>query len=120
MRGAEPVPGFDVNYIEATGIDLSVDSFYNHGVEITVPLRRFAARERSGLSIQGSGTFAMDSARMEARDFNISTVFSHLAFNGMMGMGDLARGPRCLSGSMPTGQLAWPTWRCSCPPSRPC
>lgn len=93
MRGAQPVPGFDVNYIEATGIDLSVDSFYNRGVEITVPLRHLAARERSGLSIQGSGTFAMDSSAMEARDFKLSTVFSHLDFNGRMGMGDLVRDP---------------------------
>lgn len=93
MRGAEPQPGLDMNYLQASGIDIRVDSFYNRGTSITVPLRRLSATERCGLKLDVSGTFAMDSAAMRATAFNISTIFSNIAFDAMMGMGDMASNP---------------------------
>ena len=51
-----------MNYLQADDIDIRVDSFYNRGVEITVPLKRLAATERSGVKLDASGTFAMDTA----------------------------------------------------------
>lgn len=93
MRGAVPQPGLDMNYLQADDIDIRVDSFYNRGVEITVPLKRLAATERSGVKLDASGTFAMDTAGMEARNFDITTLFSAIKFNAYMGMGDMTTNP---------------------------
>lgn len=89
VRGAAPAPGFDVNYIHATDIDLRVDSFYNCGTTVTVPLKTIRATERCGIKLDGSGTFAMDSTAMYARTFNLSTIFSTLSLDAMLGIGDL-------------------------------
>ncbi len=93
MRGAVPASGFDVNYIEATSIAIGVDSFYNKGVAIDVPLLRLSAVERCGVRFDASGRFSMDSAAMRAERFNISTLFSDISFSAMMGMGDFATNP---------------------------
>lgn len=93
MRDAQPLPGFDASYIEVSGIAVEIDSFYNRGTEITVPLRHIAARERCGIAMQGSGTFAMDSLAMRAEGFKVSTIFSNLTLDAMMGVGDLTADP---------------------------
>lgn len=86
MRGATPLPGLDMNYLQVSDVAIEVDSFYNRGTSITVPLRRIFARERCGLQLSADGTFSMDSAAMYAKDFNASTAFSTLRFNAVMGM----------------------------------
>lgn len=93
MRGVTPAPGLDMQWLEATDIDIRVDSFYNRGTAIRVPLRRLAATERCGIRLLADGLFTMDSALMQARDFRISTEFSSLTLNAAMGMGDLAANP---------------------------
>lgn len=90
MRGAEPMPGLDFNYLQASDIEIAVDSFFNCGPAITVPLRTLKARERSGIALSADGRFSMDSTLMRASGFNISTLFSHLKLDAAMGMGDLA------------------------------
>ena len=91
--GAVPVPGLDMDYIQVSDITIEVDSFYNRATEIRVPLRRLSATERSGLKLFADGVFSMDSAAMKASDFSISTAFSHLRLDAMMGMGDIASDP---------------------------
>ena len=93
VRGAVPQPGLDMNYLQVTDVDLRVDSFYNKGASIIVPLRRLAAKERCGVGIEASGRFSMDSVAMKAERFNITTLFSRLDFNAEMGMGDFASDP---------------------------
>ena len=93
MRDARPLPGLDMNYIEASDIEIKVDSFYNRGAEITVPLRRFKATERCGVKLDASGRFSMDSTMMRAENFDISTLFSSIKFSAEMGMGDMAADP---------------------------
>ncbi|MDE5745683.1 MAG: AsmA family protein, partial [Paramuribaculum sp.] len=90
MRGAVPQPGLDMNYLSVTGAEIAVDSFYNRGTSIIVPLKRIKATERSGLFLDANGTFSMDSALMRATDFDIRTTFSSFALDAEMGMGDLA------------------------------
>lgn len=90
VRDARPAPGFDVNYIEVTDVDIRVDSFYNRGTSITVPLRKFAASERCGIQLFGSGTFSMDSTAMSVTGMDISTLRSSARLDGRMGIGDLA------------------------------
>ncbi len=85
-EGAVPASNFDPSYIEASGISLEVDSFYNRGQEITVPLRRFAAHERCGITLRASGTFSMDSTAMHASGFRLSTPASSISLDAMMGM----------------------------------
>lgn len=89
VKGAEPQPGLDMNYIEATAIEIAIDSFYNRATDITVPLKNFRATERCGLTLMGHGTFAMDSGIMYARNFNISTYASEFSIDAAMGIGDL-------------------------------
>lgn len=93
LKGAKPLPGLDMNYIDVTGITIEVDSFYNRGSDITVPLRRLAATERCGLSLIASGVFSMDSALMRVRSFSIEMQRSSLDIDAEMGMGDLAADP---------------------------
>lgn len=93
VSGAVPQPGLDMNYLQANDIDIHVDSFYNKGVCIDVPLRRLAAKERCGISLDASGRFSMDSVAMKAERFNITTLFSQFDFSAMMGMGDFASNP---------------------------
>lgn len=86
VAGAGPRPGFDPDYIQATDIDIEVDSFINRGMEIRVPLRRLTARERCGVRLDASGLFAMDSAAMRAEGFNVATLHSSLTFDAVMGL----------------------------------
>ncbi len=79
MRGTVPIEGLDMNYIQVKNVNLSVDSFYNCGTEIAVPIKRFTVDERSGLRItNASGTFVMDDAGLTLDDFAISTLLSSI------------------------------------------
>lgn len=91
LSGAKPEAGLDMNYIEATGIEMRIDSFYNCGTEITVPLTKFRATERCGVVLSADGTFRMDSSAMYADNFIFETLFSKIALDATMGMGDFSR-----------------------------
>lgn len=93
MSGARPQPGLDMNYLQAGGINIEVDSFYNCGPAITIPLKRLTATERCGVKLSASGTFTMDSVGMYARGFDISTLFSRISLDASMGIGDLTTDP---------------------------
>lgn len=92
-RGAVPMKGFDPQYIAGTGIVIEVDSFYNRGTSIRVPLRRLDATERCGLPLHADGLFSMDGSAMEASGFVIETLRSALRFDASMGIGDLTADP---------------------------
>ncbi|MDE6079897.1 MAG: translocation/assembly module TamB domain-containing protein [Duncaniella sp.] len=91
--GLSPAPGFDPSYISVSAVEIEIDSFYNRGVAIRVPLKRLRAVERSGLDLSGSGLFEMDSVTMKASDFDIRTLYSQLRVDASMGMGDLTADP---------------------------
>ncbi len=92
--GLTPLDGvIDFNYLQASKIDIAVDSFYNRGTEIRVPIRLLSAQERSGLRVKASGEFSMDSLKMIANGVNINTNVSSLRFDAQMGMGDPAVNP---------------------------
>ena len=93
QRGMHPLPGLDMNYLQASDIAIAVDSFYNRGTEITVPLRRLEATERCGLHLSASGTFAMDSTAMHASVFSIATNNSRLQIDATMGIGEIITNP---------------------------
>ncbi|MDE6377820.1 MAG: hypothetical protein K2K72_03645, partial [Duncaniella sp.] len=89
QRGAIPAPGFDPAYIAVNSVEIAIDSFYNRGADIRVPVRRIAATERCGLPLRADGLFSMDSTAMNLTDFSVATDRSTLTVNAMMGMGDL-------------------------------
>ena len=91
--GAKPMPGFDPAFIQVEDITIQVDSFYNRGTEIRVPLKRLEATERCGVNLRAKGLFRMDSTAMMADSFAITTGFSNISLNAMMGMGDLTSDP---------------------------
>ena len=93
VRGARPLPGLDMSYLQARDIYIEVDSFYNKLTTVRVPLRRLAAVERCGLPIEGSGLFEMDSTIMKATGFDVSTALSSLQLTGSMGVGDIMTDP---------------------------
>lgn len=106
MRGAKPLPGFDASYISVRNVVVDVDSFYNRGTSIRVPLRRIAAEERCGLAMEASGVFSMDSLLMRADDFNVRTSASDLSFTAAMGIGDLLTDPDLPLELKATGSLS--------------
>lgn len=83
--GAIPQPGLDMQYIDVKSLTVEVDSFYNRGAEMRVPLKRLFASERSGLQLAGNGVFAMDSTGINARDFKLKTLASELDFDASYG-----------------------------------
>jgi hypothetical protein len=84
--GVVPSSGFDYQYIEASEINVAVDSFMNCGTTVRVPLTKLSARERCGLAINASGVFAMDSLLMTASDFKITTPTSEIRATGSLGL----------------------------------
>ncbi|MDE6391055.1 MAG: hypothetical protein K2L26_06540, partial [Duncaniella sp.] len=90
QTGTTPASGFDPSYIGVSDVRIEVDSLYNRGTALRVPLRTLDARERCGLQLHADGLFAMDSEEMKASDFNIETLRSIVRLDALMGMGDLA------------------------------
>ncbi len=94
VRGAEPVDGLDMNYLQASNVNIAIDSFYNCGTAIRVPIKRFTVEERSGLKLsEASGTFAMDDNGMMLDKFHIATLLSQLSADGYVSNGFLAGDP---------------------------
>lgn len=91
--GAVPAPGFDPSYIQVSDINLQVDSLYNRGTTVVVPLQMLEGTERCGVRLRARGRFAMDSVAMHADSFKITTGFSDISLNAMMGVGDFATDP---------------------------
>lgn len=93
QKGVKPARGFDPAYIQVSKVNIEVDSFYNKGTSITVPLKTLEGYERSGLRLYAEGLFEMDPTKMAARDFTIETLKSSLNLNAEMGMGDMMTDP---------------------------
>ena len=93
QKDVKPLPGFDPSYIAVSNVSIEVDSFYNKGTSIRVPLKELSGLERSGLQLHADGLFEMDSDAMSAKDFSIETLRSSLLVNASMGMGDLMSDP---------------------------
>lgn len=114
QSGRSPEKGLDMGYIEVSAVSLAVDSFYNRGVEIAVPLRELRMTERSGVGIGVSGMFSMDSTMMDIRGFEIETLFSSLRVNASMGVReDYGKNPVALQLNgrigMPDVELLYPS-----------
>lgn len=86
LNGAAPSRGFDMDYIEATDIAIVVDSFYNRGASIEVPLKKLEATERSGLRLEATGLFEIADGIMSAKGMKIRTNASEVSLDAIMGL----------------------------------
>lgn len=69
------VKGLDFNHIDASEINLGIDSFYYRQPDIHLKVRACNAREKSGLAIATlSGDIHLDSARVIVRDIALQTA----------------------------------------------
>lgn len=94
MRDAVPVDGLDMNYLQASNVNISIDSLYNCGTAICVPIKEFTVEERSGLKVTGAvGTFAMDDGGMTLQGFSLSTLLSKLSADGSISNAFMAGEP---------------------------
>lgn len=91
-RGLTPQPGLDFGYIEVDSLTLAVSKFYNQATTLRLPLRLHGT-ERCGVTLDATGTFALDSAAMYLNDFKITTATTALDVTAMMGMGDMTTDP---------------------------
>ena len=86
INNATPQPGFDMNYIEARDIIIDVDSLYNRGASIRVPLRKLDATERCGLNINATGIFEIADGVMSAQQMQINTNASEIQLDAKWGL----------------------------------
>lgn len=93
QSGAVPQRGFDSNYIKVSDVVIAIDSLYNRGSEVVVPIRKISATERCGISISGLGKFTLRDNTMSAEGVELSTLRSNLSLNAMMGLGALMTDP---------------------------
>lgn len=93
MRGAVPLPGLDMNYLQVSGVRIAIDSLYNRGTSLRVPLVRLSGRERCGINLNASGLFTISDSLMTAERVAISTLFSNITLAARMGMGDFTTDP---------------------------
>lgn len=84
---AVPADGLDLNYLSLSNINVEIDSLYNKASEMTVPLRKLSAIERSGLSLESSGLFVMTESGMSANGFSINTNASSFDLDAILGTG---------------------------------
>lgn len=75
-----PQKGLDPGYLSLNGIEIAIDSLYNRGSAIRVPIRQLAFVERSGLAVTHTqGLFAMDSTGIALHDFLLQTALSEIS-----------------------------------------
>lgn len=93
-EGVKPADGFDAAYIQLTGIDLSLQDFYNCASTVRVPIRAMKGRERSGINVQDAhGTVEIDSTGIALRQFAVRTDASKLDFDASLSYGMMALSP---------------------------
>lgn len=91
--GYEPLPGLDFGYIAVDSLDLGINNFYNRETSVRVPLR-LRGTERCGVTLALDGELVIDSVALAFKDVALETPRgTSVAFDGQMGMGDLAADP---------------------------
>ncbi len=91
QSGMSPSAGFSTSYIDVAGVAIEIDSFYNQGSSIRVPLKKLAVDDFCGLKLHADGVFSMINDEIAAKDFSIETLKSSLLVNAGMGLGDLTK-----------------------------
>ena len=84
--GGTPAPSFDPSHIRITGLDLSIDSLYNRGIETRARIAGLSFRERSGLRVLSlTGDVAMDSTNYRLSALRLRLPDSELSVDAEVG-----------------------------------
>lgn len=89
-----PQQGLDPDYIQVSGLNLSVGSFYNRGGEVKLKLLQLSFTERSGLSVlRTQGDFIMNPDKISLTGFKLKTLLSQIDANIDLGGGIVDQNP---------------------------
>ncbi len=102
-----PQEGLDPSYLSLDNLNLTIDSLYNRGSEIWVPLKELSFVERSGLTVcHTEGTFIMDSTQIALQQFKLNTPYSQLSASANTNPGILEMAPQSPVEAQLSAQLA--------------
>lgn len=87
VSGAQPQPGLDFNHLQFSDIELRADSILSFGPTLHADLEHLSAHSSTGVNVDVSGAFEMDSIEMRAQSIDIKTDFSEFELNALMGIG---------------------------------
>lgn len=105
-RGYTPTPGLDFGYIQVSDMTLAVDSFYNCGTDMTIPVK-VSGRERCGVFLDLGATLGFDATKMTFGGISLTTPEgTDIAGSGMLGVGDMTTDPNLPLGLNIGGQIA--------------
>ena len=90
-----PQKGLDFGYLSLNHIEIAIDSLYNRGSEIRVPVKQISFVERSGLAVTHThGLFVMDSTGIALRNFQMKTSLSEISAQIEAGSGIFDQSPQ--------------------------
>jgi len=105
-RGVTPMPGIDFAYISTSDMSLRVDSFYNCGPQVRIPLK-ISAHERCGVDLRLSGTVDITETMLNLEDMLLRTTEgTRLKAQALMGIGDITTDTSLPVGLRASGSLA--------------
>lgn len=91
--GVEPLPGLDFAYIAVDSLDLHLSHFYNQASTVRLPMT-LTGTERCGVRLTLDGTLDIDETALNFRQIQLTTPRgTDVAFEGLLGMGDMATDP---------------------------
>lgn len=80
LADPNPPKRVDFGYLSLDNIEIAIDSLYNRGSEICVPIKQLAFTERSGIAVtRTQGTFTMDSTGISLQKFQMNTALSEIS-----------------------------------------
>jgi len=93
IKGVEPLPGLDFNYLDFRELNLTVTDFYNQAATLRVPLE-LSAVERCDVAMTLNGTLEIDSTALSFKDMKLTgSEGTCIDFAGLLGMGDMVSDP---------------------------
>ena len=91
--GTGPLPGLDFAYIAVDSLNLQLHDFYNQASTVRLPIS-LQGTERCGVCLDASGTLDISESTLTFKNFKMATPnTTSLAFEGLLGMGDMAADP---------------------------
>lgn len=83
-----PSKGLDLNHIQLSRLNVTVDSIYNRGNIVRADIANVSFKERSGLDLQSmQGLFNMDTLQLSLCDFDLKTANSRVTADIQSGIG---------------------------------
>lgn len=109
VKDAKPLPGFDPSYLDFSGVNITLDNFYNEASTVRLPIASIRANERSGLMVvDGNGTIAVDSTGLALKDVYLQTPYTELNATAELPFAVMELQPYALFNLDAFGSVGWP------------